>query len=69
MKMPGFGVTNWHSDLNMVPIDTNSFVTVWIPLRALDSTDSSLHFASGSLQSQNCSSNFTRGLEVLELFS
>ncbi|KAG0615216.1 hypothetical protein M758_5G024000 [Ceratodon purpureus] len=47
-KMPGFGVTNWHSDLNMVPLDTNSFLTVWIPLRSLDKTDSSLHFASGS---------------------
>lgn len=54
MKMPGFGVTNWHSDLNMVPIDTNSFVTVWIPLRTLHATDSSLHFASGSVHSQNC---------------
>lgn len=47
-KMPGFGVTNWHSDLNMVPLDTNSFLTVWIPLRSLAKTDSSLHFASGS---------------------
>jgi hypothetical protein len=46
-KMPGFGVTNWHSDLNMVPLDTNSFLSVWIPLRALDNADSSLHFASG----------------------
>lgn len=49
VKMPGFGVTNWHSDLNMVPIDTNSFLTVWIPLRTLDKNDSSLHFASGGL--------------------
>lgn len=48
LKMPGFGETNWHSDLNMVPIDTNSFLTVWIPLRSLEKDDSSLHFASGS---------------------
>jgi hypothetical protein len=46
-KMPGFGMTNWHSDLNMVPLDTNSVLAVWMPLRLLDNTDSSLHFASG----------------------
>lgn len=23
VKPPGFGETNWHSDANMVPLDTN----------------------------------------------
>lgn len=59
-KMPGFGVTNWHSDLNMVPLDTNSFLTVWIPLRSLAKTDSSLHFASGLLHSLYSSHAFRR---------
>ena len=36
MKRPGDGPTNWHSDLNMVPIDTNQFVTIWVPLRPLE---------------------------------
>ncbi|GAQ88817.1 hypothetical protein KFL_004610120 [Klebsormidium nitens] len=48
LKQPGFGATNWHSDLNMVPLDTNAFVTLWIPLRAMDEDDSGLLFASGS---------------------
>ncbi|XP_024545363.1 uncharacterized protein LOC112351534 [Selaginella moellendorffii] len=48
IKLPGFSVTNWHSDLNMVPLDTNSFLTFWIPLHSLSQTDSTLHFASAS---------------------
>ncbi|CAN0412601.1 unnamed protein product [Discosporangium mesarthrocarpum] len=32
MKRPGDGPTPWHSDLNMCPLDTNDFVTAWIPL-------------------------------------
>ena len=35
LKRPGDGPTHWHSDLNMVPIDTNQFVTIWIPLRPI----------------------------------
>lgn len=35
VKEPGMGPTNWHSDLNMVPLDTNQFVTAWLPLHSL----------------------------------
>jgi len=48
VKEPGFAETNWHSDLNMVPLDTNEFITLWIPLRPLDEDDAALHFASKS---------------------
>ena len=44
----GFGETNWHSDANMVPLDTNRFVTLWLPLRPLREDDAALVFASGS---------------------
>jgi ectoine hydroxylase-related dioxygenase (phytanoyl-CoA dioxygenase family) len=33
LKEPGYAETNWHSDLRMAPLDTNDFVTAWIPLR------------------------------------
>ena len=48
VKEPGMAETNWHSDLNMVPLDTNDFITLWIPLRSLDEEDAALHFASRS---------------------
>lgn len=48
LKLPGFGPTNWHSDLNMVPLDTNAFVTAWLPLARLGPDDAGLLFASGS---------------------
>jgi hypothetical protein len=48
VKEPGMAETNWHSDLNMVPLDTNEFITLWIPLRSLDEDDAALHFASKS---------------------
>lgn len=32
----------------MVPLDTNAFVTAWIPLRSLTADDAALEFASGS---------------------
>ena len=35
LQKPGFHVTNWHSDLRMTPLDTNDFVTAWIPLRRI----------------------------------
>ena len=35
LKEPGFTETNWHSDLLLSPLDTNGFVTAWIPLRPL----------------------------------
>lgn len=48
VKEPGMAETNWHSDLAMVPLDTNAFVTVWMPLRSLGPGDAQLAFASGS---------------------
>lgn len=48
VKEAGMAETNWHSDLNMVPLDTNEFITLWIPLRSLDEEDAALHFASRS---------------------
>lgn len=30
LKEPGFDATNWHSDLRMAPLDTNSYVTAWV---------------------------------------
>jgi hypothetical protein len=42
--------THWHSDLRMAPLDTNAFVTFWLPLRAIrgGAADSGLLFARGS---------------------
>ena len=48
VKPPGFGETHWHSDANMVPLDVNAFVTLWLPLRPLHEDDAALVFASGS---------------------
>jgi len=50
VKPPGFGETHWHSDANMVPLDVNKFVTLWLPLRPLHEDDAALVFASGSQQ-------------------
>lgn len=36
-----------------VPLDTNAFVTLWIPLRAMDDDDSGLLFASGKSHPNN----------------
>ena len=35
VKQPGYGATNWHSDLRMAPLDTNALATAWIPLRPI----------------------------------
>ena len=50
VKSPGMAETNWHSDLRMTPLDTNGFVTIWIPMRAIRGmqSDPGLVFASGS---------------------
>lgn len=51
VKRSGDGVTNWHTDLAMAPLDTNRFVTVWLPLQPVASSDeggTALIFASGS---------------------
>lgn len=39
LKEPGYAETNWHSDLRMAPLDTNDFVTAWIPLRPVQGGD------------------------------
>ena len=36
MKRQGDGPTHWHSDLGMAPLDTNDFVTMWLPLQVGD---------------------------------
>jgi len=48
VKRGGDGATLWHSDLNMAPIDTNRFVTAWIPLHPVTEELAPLYFASGS---------------------
>lgn len=50
LKEPGYAETNWHSDLRMAPLDTNAFVTAWIPLRPVSGAegDSGLLFAVAS---------------------
>lgn len=50
LKEPGFDATNWHSDLRMTSLDTNAYVTAWVPLRPIagGDRDSGLQFASGS---------------------
>ena len=51
VKRPGDGTTHWHSDLAMAPLDTNQFVTCWLPCQAVPAEEeggSGLVFASGS---------------------
>lgn len=48
VKRPGDGPTQWHSDLNLAPLDTNNFVTVWIPLSDVPELGSALQYASAS---------------------
>ena len=51
VKRPGDGTTHWHSDLAMCPLDTNAFVTCWLPCQEVPSEEeggSALVFASGS---------------------
>lgn len=50
-KRPGDAPTNWHSDLRISPLDTNHFVTAWIPLTDVpDAEDggTALLYADGS---------------------
>jgi len=50
----GYGSTNWHSDLRMTPLDTNDFVTAWIPFRDIKVTpgdaSASQHHSATALQ-------------------
>lgn len=51
VKRPGDDATAWHSDLNMVPLDTNDYITCWIPLHAVPAGEdggSGLTYATGS---------------------
>jgi len=47
-KRPGDGATDWHSDLGLAPFDTNSFVTLWLPLTSISMKGSSLVYAISS---------------------
>eukprot|EP00930_Biecheleria_cincta_P090552 TRINITY_DN79950_c0_g1_i1.p1 TRINITY_DN79950_c0_g1~~TRINITY_DN79950_c0_g1_i1.p1 ORF type:complete len:465 (-),score=75.26 TRINITY_DN79950_c0_g1_i1:38-1354(-) len=51
VKQPGNTGTSWHTDMEHVPLKTNSFVTLWIPLQpvpAVENGGSPLIFADGS---------------------
>ena len=51
LKRPGDGPTRWHADLAMAPLDTNDFVTCWLPLQPVPCEEdggSALVFAAGS---------------------
>lgn len=43
-KRPGHGETSWHADLWTVPIATNHFVSVWLPLHRVDAGTSPLFY-------------------------
>ena len=69
VKRPGDGVTHWHSDLAMAPLDTNSFVTCWLPIQAVPAEEdggSGLVFASGSHRDVSLHHWYTTALEPLE---
>jgi len=40
--------TGWHRDLNLVPIDTNNYLTMWCPLLKIKQENSILEFATSS---------------------
>lgn len=51
LKRAGHGETGWHSDLRMVPLDTNAYVTCWLALTPVPRAregGSALLFARGS---------------------
>ena len=51
VKRAGDGQTHWHADLAMCPLDTNAFVTCWIPLQPVpveEDGGSGLVYAQGS---------------------
>lgn len=48
LKRPGCGDTAWHADLWTVPISTNNFVSVWMPLHRVDEGRSPLYYHSGT---------------------
>jgi len=48
IKQPGDGISPWHRDQDVVPLDTDKFVTFWIPLNNATANSGTLFFASGS---------------------
>ena len=51
LKRSGDGPTHWHADLAMAPLDTNAFVTCWLPLQPVPAEGhggTGLVFAGGS---------------------
>lgn len=48
IKEPGDSVSPWHRDQAVVPLDTDKFVTIWIPLDKAVPESGTLFFASGS---------------------
>ena len=47
-KRPGDAPTRWHADAAMAPLDTNQFVTLWLPLTAVPADGSGLRYGGGS---------------------
>ncbi|MFI2856566.1 phytanoyl-CoA dioxygenase family protein [Paenibacillus sp. JSM ZJ436] len=47
-KEPGGGITPWHQDQIYWPVDTDNFVTMWMPLVPVSQDVGSMNFASGS---------------------
>ncbi|MHA6483357.1 phytanoyl-CoA dioxygenase family protein [Paenibacillus sp. strain BS8-2] len=47
-KEPGGGITPWHQDQIYWPVDTNNFVTMWMPLVPVSEEVGSMNFANGS---------------------
>ena len=48
LKEPGGGITPWHQDQHYWPLDTDSTVTMWMPLVDLSPEMGTMRFASGS---------------------
>lgn len=47
-KEPGGGITPWHQDQHYWPLETDSAVTMWMPLVDVSSAMGTMRFASGS---------------------
>lgn len=47
-KEGGGGYTPWHQDQHYWPLDTDTTVTMWMPLVDVDESMGTMHFASGS---------------------
>ncbi|MFR9708072.1 phytanoyl-CoA dioxygenase family protein [Paenibacillus sp. MB22_1] len=47
-KEPGGGITPWHQDQIYWPVDTDNFITMWMPLVPVSEDVGSMNFANGS---------------------